>query len=146
MKKILELVNGLAVFENKPDAVIIKEQDYIDNFEQGVFDSLVVEHEKDGVVGMAIFFLVWSTWKGRMLWLEDLYIQESHRRQGLGKKLIEAVFEKGKELKCFLVKWEVLDWNTPAVTFYEKLGATIEKNWWDCKKFLQNFEDKQTKQ
>lgn len=51
MKKILELVNGLAVFENEPDAVIIKEQDYIDNFEQGVFDSLVVEHEKDGVVG-----------------------------------------------------------------------------------------------
>ena len=79
---------------------------------------------------------LFSTWRGRMLYLEDFVVTESYRKYGVGQKLYDTFLEVARQKDCFLTKWQVLDWNTPAVNFYEKNKATIEKEWWNAKVFL----------
>ena len=80
--------------------------------------------------------MTYSTWKGKMLYLEDFVVAQSHRRRGIGQLLFDAYKAEAIEKKAKLIKWQVLDWNEPAIAFYEKNGATIEKGWYNVKTFL----------
>ena len=135
MGAVLSLVKELAEYEKAPEQVTTTPDDYRRNFEEGVFEALVAEMDGE-VVGMALYYLCWSTWRGRMLYLDDFVVRQSHRRYGIGQLLFDAFMEKAREKDCFLVKWQVLDWNEPALRFYEKNRAIIETEWWNGKIFL----------
>lgn len=132
---ILNLVRELANYEKEPDAVWATVEDYQQAFEENVFEAIVAEVNEQ-IVGTCIFYLTWSTWKGKMLYLEDFIVREEYRRVGIGQHLFDAFVERAKTLECTQVKWQVLDWNTPALRFYAKNNATIEKNWWNGKLVL----------
>jgi predicted N-acetyltransferase YhbS len=126
------LVRELAAYENEPEAVFTTPEEYLEDFRKGLFESQVAE--MDGrVVGMILYFMMYSSWKGKMLYLDDFVVTESHRRYGIGQKLFDAFVEEGRRRGCRLVKWQVLDWNEPALQFYRKNEAIIETNWWNCK-------------
>lgn len=132
---ILDLVKELALYEKAPEQVTATLDDYKKNFKEDVFDALVAERNGE-VVGMTLYYLTWSTWRGRMLYLDDFVVKTTERRSGIGQILFDALIEKAKELDCFLLKWQVLDWNEPALKFYEKNNSIIEKEWWNGKIFL----------
>ncbi len=128
---ILKLINELAVFEKEPDAVIVTEADLL---EQGfgthpLFTCFVAEDENE-IVAIALIYLRFSTWKGKTIHLEDLIVKDKFRGQGLGTLLLDEVVKYGYGLGVKRICWEVLDWNTPAVQFYEDKGARILKNWY----------------
>lgn len=132
---IHELVRELAIYENGEHEFTATLQDYQDDFNANIFEALVAA--KDGkIVGMTLYYMTYSTWKGRMLYLEDFIVKEKFRRFGIGQLLWDAFLEVAKEKGCRLTKWQVLDWNKPALKFYEKNNATIEKEWWNGKIFL----------
>lgn len=132
---IFALVQELALYEKAPEAVITSVKTYEDDFDAAHFEAFVAEIEGK-IVGMALYYMAFSTWKGKMLYLEDFVVQETHRRSGAGQLLFDAFLAKAKEKKCSLVKWQVLDWNEPAIRFYEKNNAIIEQEWWNGKIFL----------
>jgi GNAT superfamily N-acetyltransferase len=82
---------------------------------------------------MALYYMAYSTWRGKMLYLDDLVVSEAYRRHGIGQLLFDAVLEEGLRRGCRLVKWQVLDWNEPALRFYRKNNAEIETEWWNGK-------------
>lgn len=132
---IHQMVTELAIYEKEPEAVTATLDDYRRDFESDIFQTLVAE--VDGKpVGMMLYFMMYSTWKGRMMYLDDFYIKPSHRRMGIGERLFEAFKDISKQQDCKLIKWQVLDWNEPAIKFYEKVGATIEREWWNGKQYL----------
>lgn len=135
LPEILQLVMELAVYEKAENEVITDIGTYQAHFNDNWFKTLVAK-KNNTLVGMMLFYNAFSTWKGKMLWLEDFVVSESYRNQGIGLKLFEELVEFAKREKYQLIKWEVLDWNTPAVNFYKKIGAQIETNWWDGKYFL----------
>lgn len=123
-----DLVRELAVYEHAEREFTATLTDYQRDFAAGVFEVLVAT-ESENVIGMALYYLTYSTWKGRMLYLEDFVVRESYRRSGVGQLLFDAFLAEARRKKCRMVKWQVLDWNEPAIRFYEKQGATIETNW-----------------
>jgi len=132
LQSILDLVNGLALYEKMPESVTATIHDYKMAFEEELIHAHIAE-ENDVIVGMALYYDTFSTWKGKMLYLEDFYVKEAYRSKGVGQLLFDEYVAEAKHRKCKMVKWEVLDWNLKAVKFYEKNGATVEKCWWDCK-------------
>ena len=132
---ILDLVIELAIFEKEPDAVTATISDYEESFDQGVFEAHVAEYEGK-IIGTALYYMTYSTWKGKMLYLEDLVITQSFRRKGIGQLLFNAVLKETKAKRAKLLKWQVLDWNQPAIDFYEKNKAIIEKDWFNGKIFV----------
>lgn len=126
------LVRELAIYEKAEPEFVATLEDYYQDFDAGIFEALVAEVEGE-VVGMVLYYMTYSTWKGRMLYLEDFVVQQAFRQKGVGQLLFDGFLAKAKEKGCRLVKWQVLDWNTPAVKFYEKNKATIEKEWWNGK-------------
>jgi len=136
MSGILGLVRQLAVYERAPEAVTATLADYEKNYLEGVFDALVAMDEKDQIIGTTIYYLSWSTWKGRMLYLEDFVVDDSKRGQGTGKLLFEALMQEAITLDCRLMKWQILEWNAPALNFYQKYQAVIEKDWLNGKIIL----------
>ncbi|MFH6997518.1 GNAT family N-acetyltransferase [Flavobacterium sp. FlaQc-57] len=135
MKSVLELIRELAIFENEPDAVIITVDDLIrDGFgEKPLFNVFVAEIENDSnekeIVGIALYYYRYSTWKGKTIHLEDLIVKEKMRGTGLGSALYSEIMKQGKRDNVRRVEWNVLDWNTPAVKFYENSGAKILNGW-----------------
>jgi GNAT superfamily N-acetyltransferase len=135
LKAIYDLVVELAIYENEPDAVIATLEDYEENFNAQVFQSVVAE--LDGkIIGACIYYITWSTWKGRMVYLEDFIVTEAYRKKGVGQLLFDRFLLEAKEMNATMVKWQVLDWNEPAIRFYTKNKATIEKEWWNGKIFF----------
>jgi len=132
---IHELVRELAIYEKAEPEFVATLADYQADFTAGIFQSHVAEIAGE-VVGMVLYYMTYSTWKGRMLYLEDFVVQEAFRGQGVGELLFQAFLDEAKRRECRLVKWQVLDWNTPALRFYEKFQAIIEKDWWNGKIFL----------
>lgn len=132
---IHELVRELAVYEKAEPEFVATLEDYYRDFDAGIFEAIVVRVEGE-VAGMALYYLTYSTWKGRMLYLEDFVVKEAHRGDGLGQQLFDAFLDRARELECRLAKWQVLDWNEPAIKFYKKNNAIIEKEWWNGKIFL----------
>ena len=132
---IHELVRELARYERAEEEFIATVEEYREDFRQEVFQSIVAEVDGQ-IVGMMLYYMTYSTWKGKMLYLEDFVLLEEFRRKGIGTQLFDAFLEEARKLGCRLVKWQVLDWNKPALDFYERYQATIEKEWWNGKLFL----------
>jgi len=127
--QIMGLVHELALFEKTPDEVInTPEQLAIDLFEDNICQCFVYEIEGT-IRGIALYYISYSTWRGRCLYLEDLYIQPEFRRGGIGRLLFQKLIEEAKFLKVKRMDWQVLEWNQPAIKFYEKLGATLDPEW-----------------
>lgn len=135
MPAVHDLVRELAIYEKSESALTATLEDYTRHFEAGRFEVLVAEIDGE-VIGMAFYYLTYSTWKGPMLWLEDFVVKEAHRRSGAGQLLFDAYVEEARRKGCRLVKWQVLDWNEPALNFYRRQQAIIETDWWTGKIFL----------
>jgi len=129
---IFALVEELAIYEKARDEMTMTIDKYHTSFSQGEFEAIVAINE-DEVIGTCIYYDTFSTWKGKMLYLEDFVVKEAFRKYGIGQQLYDRLLEIAKEKKCSLAKWQVLDWNEPAINFYKKNNATIEKEWWNCK-------------
>ena len=129
---ILALVKELATYEREPDAVIATEADFLrDGFgESPAFEVLVAQGDERTVIGFALYFFSYSTWVGRKcLYLEDLFVQPGHRGKGAGVALMKELARVAIETECKRFVWQVLDWNEPAIAFYEKLGAKVMREW-----------------
>ena len=133
---IHELVRELAIYEHAEQEFVATLTDYETDFLDGIFDVFVARIQEE-VVGMVLYYITYSTWKGKMMYLEDFVVKKSHRRKGVGELLFRAFLEEAKSRGCKLVKWQVLDWNQPAIDFYQKHQATIEKGWWNGKIFFE---------
>ncbi len=130
MKAVLSLIKELAAFENEPGAVEITEKQLReDGFGPSPYFEVIVAETQGTVVGMALFYYRYSTWKGRTIHLEDLIVKEDYRNKGFGSKLYTEVLRvaHGKGLKR--VEWNVLDWNKVAIDFYESTGAKLLPDW-----------------
>ena len=137
MPRVLELITELAVYEKAEDQVKnTVEQLQNDGFgDRPTFECIVAELNGH-VEGFAIFYTSYSTWKGNCLYLEDLLVTESLRRDGLGKMLFDFVLNLAKERKAKRMEWQVLDWNEPAINFYKKYEADLDPSWINGKLFL----------
>lgn len=128
---ILQLIHELAIYEKEPDAVKTTEEDILrDGFsENPKFQCLVAEVNGD-IPAIALYFYTWSTWEGRpTLYLEDLFVRENMRGQGLGLKLFQSLATIAVDNNCKRFEWAVLDWNTPARDFYHQFGAVHKEGW-----------------
>ena len=134
LPQALALIKELAEYEREPDAVETAVEDMIrDGFgERPVFEFFVAE-EGEIIIGLALYYYSYSTWKGRCLYLEDLIVTQSHRGRGVGRGLFDKVLEKAKKEDVRRVVWQVLDWNTPAIEFYKSLGAAMLSEWVTCR-------------
>jgi len=129
-KSILRLIQELALFEKEPESVLLQEND-IEKHGFGsspLFHCLVAELE-GVIVGMALYYPRYSTWKGPTFHLEDLIVSEHFKGKGFGTQLYTAFIKQAYEAGVERIEWNVLDWNTPAVRFYEKSGATVLSDW-----------------
>lgn len=131
---IHSLINELAVFEQAADQMVLSIEE-LENDGFGATDPLYhcfVAEDKDNkrVVGIALTYLRYSTWKGKALHLEDLIVETSERGKGIGSALLDHVINYGKSLQVRRIGWEVLDWNTNAIALYESKGAKVLKNWY----------------
>tara|TARA_B110000503_G_scaffold121781_1_gene185681 strand:- start:1843 stop:2313 length:471 start_codon:yes stop_codon:yes gene_type:complete len=131
MQAVLELIVELAVFEKSPNAVIVTKEDLIrDGFSSTpLFYTFVAENE-EGVIGIALYYYRYSTWKGKTIHLEDLVVKERSRGTGAGFALYREIIKQAKIDKVRRVEWNVLDWNENAIAFYEKSGAKVLKDWY----------------
>lgn len=127
---IYGLIRELADYERAPDEVInTPEQLFVDLFEDPVCEALVVESDRQEIVGFALYYTAYSTWKGRCLYLEDFYVQPQHRRGGIGSRLFTEVVNIARERGVKRMDWQVLDWNEPALAFYKKHEAVLDPEW-----------------
>ncbi|MBE7629436.1 GNAT family N-acetyltransferase [Tenacibaculum piscium] len=133
-QSILNLIVELAVFEKEPDAVAINLEILIaDGFSENPKFKTFVAQELDGtIIGMALFYQRYSTWKGKSIHLEDLMVTQDKRGIGAGKKLYGSVMKYAQENDFKRVSWEVLDWNINAIEFYKNTGATVYEQWRVC--------------
>lgn len=130
----LSLIQELAIYEKAEKEVAVTEASMLeDGFgDQSLFEFFVAEQAGE-ILGIAVYFYTYSTWKGRVLYLEDLVVRESMRRQGIGKLLFDALVRQAKEVGAVRLCWQVLDWNEPAIKFYEKINAHLDGEWINCK-------------
>ncbi|HEY9116505.1 MAG TPA: GNAT family N-acetyltransferase [Roseivirga sp.] len=133
LPQVLELIRELAVYEKAEHEVeITLEQLEADGFgEKPVYEFFVVEEDSE-IVGIALFYFRYSTWKGKAVYLEDLVVKESQRGKGYGQQLLDAIIHEAKRTNSKQVRWQVLDWNEPAISFYKKLGAYLDGEWINC--------------
>ncbi|TBN01875.1 GNAT family N-acetyltransferase [Hyunsoonleella flava] len=130
MPHVLKLIKELAIYEKEPDAVEVTVEDLQnDGFgEHPQFHCFVAEINSQ-IEGIALVYNRYSTWKGRAIHLEDLIVSEKMRGYGIGSKLLDEVVKYSHSLGVKRINWEVLDWNEPAIKFYEKNGANVMRDW-----------------
>lgn len=128
--RMLELIRELAVYERQPHAVTVTLEEFVDaGFgEAPVWEAFVAESDRQ-IVGISLFYIRYSTWKGRRLFLEDIIVTEAMRGRGIGKRLFDETQRLCKERKYSGMVWQVLEWNEPAINFYKKYGATFDGEW-----------------
>ncbi|MDB5263298.1 MAG: family acetyltransferase [Adhaeribacter sp.] len=133
LPQVYGLIQELAEYERAPQEVTNTLADMeADGFgEQPVFDFFVADVEGK-VVGICLYYMAYSTWKGKMMFLEDLVVTEAYRRYGLGKKLFDAFARHALDLGAKRLKWQVLEWNEPAIAFYKKLNCNLDAEWINC--------------
>ena len=130
MPYVLELIQELATFEKEPDAVVVTVADLIrDGFSEHPLFHCYVAEKENTIIGMALFYYRYSTWKGKTIHLEDLIVKADQRGSGAGFALYKEIIKQGKKDKVRRIEWNVLDWNTPAIDFYEKSGAKVLGDW-----------------
>lgn len=134
LEDVYNLIRELANFEKAPEEVEnTLEMMLEDGFGSNPIFEFFVAEESSNIVGLALYYFSYSTWKGRAMHLEDLVVTESFRKKGLGKLLFDKVVERAKELQVGRLTWQVLDWNEPAIKFYKKLNAEFLNEWITCR-------------
>jgi GNAT superfamily N-acetyltransferase len=128
--RLMELIHELADYEKMPEEVTVTPSEFMEaGFgETPVWKAFVVENEEQ-IQGFALYYIRYSTWKGCRLYLEDFIVTEKQRGKGLGKLLFERVMQEAKDKNYNGMNWQVLDWNEPAINFYNKYTAQIESGW-----------------
>lgn len=135
---IFSLIQDLADYERAPEQVInTPEQLQIDLFTDKVCEALVATNEQGIVVGFALFYTSYSTWKGRCLYLEDFYVIDTERKQGYGQDLFDEVVNIAKKRGVKRMDWQVLDWNHTALNFYRRNHATLDPEWINGRLFFE---------
>ena len=129
-QRLLELIVELAIYEKMPDEVTVTLAEFVEaGFgEQPVWKAFVAENE-NGILGFALYYIRYSTWKGCRLYLEDFIVTEQARGRGVGKLLFERVMKEARDNNYNGMSWQVLDWNEPAINFYRKYEAGLEEGW-----------------
>ena len=128
---MLQLIRELAEYEKAPEEVTVDPK----HFEESGFGAtpvwwaFVVEETTSNIVAFALYYIRYSTWKGQVMYLEDILVTERMRGQGIGSKLIEQLIVEAKEKGFKRITWQVLDWNEPAINFYKKFNATFDPEW-----------------
>ena len=133
LPRVLELVRELAAFEKAPDEVEVT-IDEMANWGFGkdkIFDFFVLEKQAR-IIGLALYYYKYSTWKGKCLFLEDIIVTEAMRGRKIGKLLFDQLIEEAKEKKFNRIIWQVLEWNEPAINFYKKYNADFDPEWVNC--------------
>ncbi|WP_353084517.1 GNAT family N-acetyltransferase [Flavobacterium sp.] len=130
MPAVLSLIKELAVFEKEPDAVVVTEEDLVrDGFSPNPLFHCFVAELNDQIIGIALYYYRYSTWKGKTIHLEDLIVREKERGIGAGMALYKEVIKQGEKDGVRRIEWAVLDWNQNAIDFYEKTGAKVLSDW-----------------
>lgn len=131
MQGVYSLIKELAIFEKEPHAVEITVANLVtDGFsEPALFKCFVAQNSQSHIIGTALFYPRYSTWKGPVIHLEDLVVAQAYRGKGIGNALLSEVVAYAKEQGVKRVSWEVLDWNEPAIGFYKSKGARVMRDW-----------------
>jgi GNAT superfamily N-acetyltransferase len=130
VNRIHELIMELAEYERAPQEVTLTpEQLKADGFGTNPAFSFIVAEINERVVGMALYYFKYSTWKGRCLFLEDLIVEQESRQKGVGLALFDRLVEISLQKGARRLEWQVLDWNEPAIGFYKKIGAELDAEW-----------------
>lgn len=122
---LINLFHEFAQFEKLPDMMINSVEKM--ESESELVNGFVVLNEKYNIIGYVTYFYAYYTWIGKSMYMDDLYVHLNYRGQGLGSKLISKVIDKAKSEKCNKLRWQVSEWNQPAIDFYKNLGATIDR-------------------
>ncbi len=138
--RMMELIHELAVYEKAPDEVTVS----LAHFEESGFgDNPVwwafVAEVQGVVIGMALYYVRYSTWKGQRMYLEDILVTETMRGQKIGSLLFDALIVEAKEKGFNGMNWQVLDWNEPAINFYKKYKANFDPEWVNCSIVFNNI-------
>lgn len=128
--RLLELINELALYEKAPEEVTVTIDEFMDaGFGENKVWKAFVAEDNNKIIGFALYYTRYSTWKGCRLYLEDFIVTEEYRGKGAGKLLFETVIKEAKDKNYNGMVWQVLDWNEPAINFYKKYAADIEAGW-----------------
>jgi GNAT superfamily N-acetyltransferase len=144
LPRVLELIRELAVYEKAPEEVTNTVEDMErDGFgDNPLYGFYVAEDPEAGIIGLALYYYRYSTWKGKRMYLEDIIVTEPFRGRGIGRRLFDEVIQKGIEEECSGMVWQVLEWNEPAIRFYRDVyGADLDKEWLNCSISRQNMLD-----
>jgi GNAT superfamily N-acetyltransferase len=123
--KILDLIKEFSVFQGAREKVTVTLEQMIK--ERGFFQCFIAENENREVLGYVTFFFAYYSWTGKAVYLDDLYVREVFRKQGIGKQLLQSVIDFAKEEQCRKVRWQVSKWNANAIAFYKSMGAQIDE-------------------
>jgi GNAT superfamily N-acetyltransferase len=124
------LICGLAEYEREPHSVKITEQELLrDGFGPNPYYECMIAEEESHPAGFALYFPIYSTWQGPSLHLEDLFVRPEFRGKGIGKALLQSVAAAAVKRGCMRLQWDVLEWNKPAIEFYNSIGATMLHEW-----------------
>ncbi len=133
LSNMLQLIRELADYEKAPGEVIVSLQDMKQYFKEHRFEAFLAVSSEHQILGMALFYWSYSTWKGKIVYLDDLVVTHSQRRKGIGEALFDKLIDYCKIQKANQLRWHVLDWNKPAIDFYKKHHADLDESWITCK-------------
>lgn len=127
---ILSLINEFAIFQKTPEKVTITLEQMMAS--KDLFQCFIAETESKQIAGFASFYFVYNSWSGKGLYLDDLYVTDTFRKQGIGKQLLEAIIQLAKDEQCKKLRWQVSKWNANAIDFYKSMGAVIDDTEINC--------------
>jgi len=143
LEAIFEIIKQWAIYEKALDQLTNSIKQMRD--EKDSFNCLVAENEDKKIVWIAMYCFVYYSWVGKSMYLEDITVDQNFRRQGIGTMLLNEIFKVAESNKCNRLRWQVLDWNEPAIKMYEKIGANITSEWNNCdfdQKWILEFNNK----
>lgn len=140
--RLLELVTELAIYEKAPNEVTVSLAHFVESGfgEKPVYWAFVAtsspnpfsQEGEEEIIGFALYYIRYSTWKGQRMYLEDILVTDAARGKGIGKLLMDRLIEEAKEKKFSAIVWQVLEWNEPAINFYKKYNAKFDAEWVNC--------------